>query len=86
MRVQSVPVRRHHVLVPTLDEDETIGDVVRDFDSAGFVDILVVDGVSTEDTQAVTEHIDVETILNPFRSGERDTLSGTASQTCGSER
>jgi catabolite regulation protein CreA len=86
MRVQSVPVRRHHVLVPTLDEAEIIGDVGRDFDLAGFVDILVVNGVSAEDTRAVTEHIEAETILNPFRSGERDALSRTASQTCDSGR
>ncbi|AZH26334.1 S-layer glycoprotein N-glycosyltransferase AglJ [Haloplanus aerogenes] len=41
------------VLVPTLDEGETIGDVVRDFRDAGFADVLVVDGGSTDDTQAV---------------------------------
>jgi dolichol-phosphate mannosyltransferase len=41
------------VLVPTLDEAETVGDVVRDFRDAGFTDILVVDGGSTDDTQTV---------------------------------
>jgi len=41
------------VLVPTLDEAETIGDVVEDFHGAGFADILVVDGGSADDTQAV---------------------------------
>jgi len=41
------------VLVPTLDEAETIGDVVEDFHGAGFADILVVDGGSSDDTQAV---------------------------------
>ncbi|RCU47989.1 S-layer glycoprotein N-glycosyltransferase AglJ [Haloplanus salinus] len=41
------------VLVPTLDEAETIGDVVYDFHSAGFSDILVIDGGSTDDTQSV---------------------------------
>ena len=40
------------VLVPTLDEGETIGDVVRDFRDAGY-DVLVIDGGSTDDTQAV---------------------------------
>ena len=41
------------ILVPTLDEAETIGDVVRDFRDAGYEDALVVDGGSTDDTQAV---------------------------------
>jgi len=41
------------VLVPTLDEAETIGDVVRDFHSAGYDDILVIDGGSGDDTQSV---------------------------------
>ena len=41
------------VLVPTLNEAETVGDVVRDFRDTGFADILVVDGGSTDDTQAV---------------------------------
>jgi dolichol-phosphate mannosyltransferase len=40
------------VLVPTLDEAETIGDVVHDFHSAGFDDVLVIDGGSTDNTQA----------------------------------
>jgi dolichol-phosphate mannosyltransferase len=41
------------VLVPTLDEDATVGDVVADFRAAGFDDVLVVDGGSTDDTRAV---------------------------------
>ena len=41
------------VLVPTLDEGETIGDVVRDFRGAGYENVLVIDGGSTDDTQAV---------------------------------
>jgi len=41
------------VLVPTLDEGETVGDVVRDFRDAGYGNVLVIDGGSTDDTQAV---------------------------------
>lgn len=40
------------VLVPTLDEGETIGDVVREFREAGFNEILVIDGGSTDDTRS----------------------------------
>ncbi|MFB6108984.1 MAG: S-layer glycoprotein N-glycosyltransferase AglJ [Haloplanus sp.] len=41
------------VLIPTLDEDETIGDVVADFRADGFDDVLVVDGGSSDDTREV---------------------------------
>jgi dolichol-phosphate mannosyltransferase len=39
------------VLVPTLDEGETVGDVVSDFREAGYDRVLVVDGGSTDDTR-----------------------------------
>jgi dolichol-phosphate mannosyltransferase len=39
------------VLVPTLDEAATIGDVVADFRDAGYDDVLVIDGGSTDDTR-----------------------------------
>lgn len=39
------------VLIPTLEEAETIGAVVDDFRSAGFETILVIDGGSTDGTQ-----------------------------------
>ena len=39
------------VLVPTLDEGETVGGVVAGFDEAGYDDVLVVDGGSTDDTR-----------------------------------
>jgi dolichol-phosphate mannosyltransferase len=45
------------VLVPTYNEAETIGRVVDDFRSAGFEDILVVDGHSEDGTDEVAaEH------------------------------
>ena len=39
------------VLLPTLDESETVGDVVRDFREAGYDAVLVVDGGSTDGTR-----------------------------------
>jgi len=41
------------VLVPTLDEAETIGDVVEGFVERGFGDVLVVDGGSTDGTREI---------------------------------
>ena len=39
------------VIVPTLDEAETIGDVVRGFREQGYSNVLVVDGGSTDGTR-----------------------------------
>ena len=41
------------VLVPTYNEAETVGQVVDDFQEAGFDDILVIDGDSTDGTERV---------------------------------
>jgi dolichol-phosphate mannosyltransferase len=41
------------VLVPALDEAETIGDVVRGYHEQGFENVLVVDGGSTDETVGV---------------------------------
>ncbi|MFB6141982.1 MAG: S-layer glycoprotein N-glycosyltransferase AglJ [Halorientalis sp.] len=43
------------VLIPTLNEAETIGTVVDEFRAAGFENVLVVDGHSTDGTQAIAE-------------------------------
>ncbi|MFB6090306.1 MAG: S-layer glycoprotein N-glycosyltransferase AglJ [Halobellus sp.] len=43
------------VLVPTYNEAETIGEVVDDFRSAGFDDVLVVDGGSEDGTDDIAE-------------------------------
>jgi len=43
------------VLVPTLNEAETIADVVSSFRSEGFENVLVVDGGSTDGTQSIAE-------------------------------
>ena len=41
------------VLLPTLEEAETVGEVVDGFQEAGFDDVLVVDGHSTDGTREV---------------------------------
>jgi dolichol-phosphate mannosyltransferase len=43
------------VLVPTMDEAETIDDVVTGFLAAGFEDVLVVDGGSTDGTREIAD-------------------------------
>jgi dolichol-phosphate mannosyltransferase len=43
------------VLLPTLDEAETIGDVVRGFREQGFGNVLVVDGRSSDGTRRIAE-------------------------------
>ncbi|MFC6988743.1 S-layer glycoprotein N-glycosyltransferase AglJ [Haloplanus sp. GCM10025708] len=43
------------VLVPTLDEAETIGDVVEGFREAGFENVLVIDGGSTDATRSIAD-------------------------------
>ncbi|WP_435184876.1 S-layer glycoprotein N-glycosyltransferase AglJ [Halobellus sp. EA9] len=43
------------VLVPTYNEAETIGEVVADFRSAGFDDVLVVDGGSEDGTDDIAD-------------------------------
>ena len=43
------------ILIPTLDESRTIGEVVDGFHEQGFTDVLVIDGGSTDDTRVVAE-------------------------------
>ena len=43
------------VLLPTLNEAETIGDVVAGFREQGFENVLVVDGDSEDDTRSIAE-------------------------------
>lgn len=43
------------ILIPTLNEAPTIGDIVHKFKSMGFPNILVIDGHSTDDTVRTAE-------------------------------
>jgi len=50
------------VLVPTLNEAETISDIVKSFVSAGYR-VLVIDGHSTDDTRKLAKEAGAETII-----------------------
>lgn len=43
------------VLVPTYNEEPTVGEVVREFVEQGYDDVLVIDGGSEDDTQRVAK-------------------------------
>jgi len=41
------------ILIPTLNEEETIGEIIREFKSEGFENIFVIDGNSTDSTRDI---------------------------------
>jgi len=55
------------VLIPTLDEAATIGDVITGFHDQGYTNVVVVDGGSTDDTQAIAREHGAEVVV---QSGE----------------
>ncbi|MFW6385374.1 MAG: S-layer glycoprotein N-glycosyltransferase AglJ [Halodesulfurarchaeum sp.] len=57
------------VLVPTLDEAETIGDVVSGFIDRGYTNVLVVDGGSADDTTDIAE-TEGATVIEQSGSGK----------------
>lgn len=51
------------ILIPTLDEAETIGDVLDRFHDEGYENILVIDGHSEDDTKNIAEEAGARVIL-----------------------
>ena len=51
------------VLIPTLNEAPTIGDLIRDFSGRGFSNILVIDGHSTDDTRKIAGDAGAKVVL-----------------------
>ncbi len=43
------------ILIPTLNEEESIGEIVKEFKSAGFENILVIDGNSEDSTREIAK-------------------------------
>ena len=51
------------VLIPTLNEQESIGPVIKEFKDLGFENILVVDGHSTDETVSEAEAAGARVII-----------------------
>jgi dolichol-phosphate mannosyltransferase len=49
--MMEVPREQVCVLIPTLNEEPTIGPLIQKFHNAGYYDILVIDGNSTDNTR-----------------------------------
>ncbi|MFC7141784.1 S-layer glycoprotein N-glycosyltransferase AglJ [Halosimplex aquaticum] len=62
------------VLVPTLNESETIGPVVESFSAEGFENILVIDGGSTDGTQSIAEEKGARVVQQRGSEGKGEAL------------
>jgi len=51
------------ILIPTLNEGATIGNVIKDFKAEGFSEILVIDGHSVDKTREIAEAEGVRVVL-----------------------
>jgi glycosyltransferase (TIGR04182 family) len=51
------------ILIPTLNEAESIGEVIREFKELGFTNIFVIDGHSTDPTREIAEREGVRLVI-----------------------
>ncbi len=58
------------LLIPTLNEEEAIGELIAEAHSNGFERILVVDGFSTDQTRDVAEKAGAEVLMQDFGKGK----------------
>ena len=78
------------LMIPTLNEEEAIGELVNEARASGFSNILVVDGFSRDTTREAAEKAGADVILQDFgkgkgcgvRTGMREFLRGSAQHLC----
>jgi len=58
------------LLIPTLNEEEAIEQLVREAQGCGFTDILVVDGLSVDRTREVAASMGARVVLQDFGKGK----------------
>lgn len=51
------------ILIPTLNEERTIGDIIKEFQELGYTNILVIDGHSTDRTVKIAEDLGARVIV-----------------------
>lgn len=69
----SIPKDEVCILIPTLNEEHTIGEVVQSFKAQGFSNIMVVDGHSTDRTVELAQQAGANVVVQPSR-GKGDAL------------
>jgi glycosyltransferase involved in cell wall biosynthesis len=78
------------LMIPTLNEEEAIEGLIAEARSAGFRQIMVVDGLSTDRTREIAEQAGVSVVLQDFgkgkgcgiRTGMREFLQADANVLC----
>lgn len=58
------------LVIPTLNEEDAIGELLNDARSAGFSNILVVDGFSSDRTREIAERAGARVVLQGFGKGK----------------
>ena len=58
------------LLIPTLNEEDAIGELVQEAQRSGFTNILVVDGFSSDRTREIADSMNARVVLQEFGKGK----------------
>lgn len=58
------------LLIPTLNEEDAIGELVQEAQLAGFTNVLVVDGFSSDRTREIASSMNARVVLQEFGKGK----------------